>query len=236
MRPIDIANKLNVSTSALRNYEANGLVPPTERSTSGYRLYTNEHLAYFECIQAMAPGFGMDVTSQVLRHVQTKQIDSALSLVSEAQANLRLDTKLAENNVHTLEVYGKQCGYADSCEDKEWKTIGEVSAETSLPSSTIRHWEKEGLIASSRDPHNGYRLFNRSQIRKISLLRALRPAPYSETTVELKQAIALMNEEDSEQAGTIARATLSYLLQTNRQQIRGVYYLYALCRLLKLLD
>ncbi|MFS0838372.1 MerR family DNA-binding transcriptional regulator [Paenibacillus sp. 1P03SA] len=39
-RPVDIARKLNVSTSALRNYEAAGLVPPAERTAAGHRTYT----------------------------------------------------------------------------------------------------------------------------------------------------------------------------------------------------
>jgi DNA-binding transcriptional MerR regulator len=236
MRPVDIARKLNLSTSALRNYEAQGLVPPARRSSGGYRFYTKEHLAYFECIQAMAPGFGMEVTSEVVRNLQLKEVDSALSLVSEAQANLHHHTQLAEKNVRALEIQRHESAPADASGDKEWMTIGEVAEKTSIPSSTIRHWEKKGLLTSSRDPHNGYRMFNRSQIRKISLLRALRPAQYSYIVVELKQAIAEMNHDDVDHARKIAQETLDYMKQTNRQQLRGVYYLYELCRLLNLLD
>nr|WP_238403141.1 hypothetical protein [Paenibacillus mesophilus] len=65
-------------------------------------------------------------------------------------------------------------------------------------------------MTSSRNPQNGYRMFNRSQIRKISLLRALRPALYSLTVVELKQAVAQMDHDDAEHAGKIARDTLNY--------------------------
>ena len=35
-RPIDIARKLNISTSTLRIYEDMGIIPPVKRSDSGY--------------------------------------------------------------------------------------------------------------------------------------------------------------------------------------------------------
>lgn len=46
LRPIDIARKLNISTSTLRHYESWGMLPPVQRSASGYRIYTEEHAAY----------------------------------------------------------------------------------------------------------------------------------------------------------------------------------------------
>ncbi|MED1721998.1 MerR family transcriptional regulator [Brevibacillus parabrevis] len=35
-----------------------------------------------------------------------------------------------------------------------WLTIKEASRKTGLPSSTIRHWEKTGLITTTRDPRS----------------------------------------------------------------------------------
>jgi Predicted transcriptional regulators len=54
------------STSALRHYESWGIVPTPERTASGYRLYTEEHAAYFECFRAMRPGFGMDIVKKTM--------------------------------------------------------------------------------------------------------------------------------------------------------------------------
>ncbi|NRR02282.1 MerR family DNA-binding transcriptional regulator [Brevibacillus sp. RS1.1] len=234
MRPIDIARKLKLSTSALRNYEAHGLVPPVERSTSGYRKYTEEHVAYFTCIQAMSPGFGMDVTAQVMRLIQDRQLQAALWRVNEVQANLQRDKQLAERNLAMLE--DGRAGKVEEAGISEWMTIGEVATMTSLPSSTIRHWEKVGLITTSRDEKNGYRLFNRSQIRKIMLLRTLRPAVYSLSVVELKEAIASMNEEDVKEARNIALETLRYLDQMNLVQMRGVFYFYQLGKVVQLVE
>lgn len=234
MRPIDIARKLKLSTSALRNYEAQGLVPPVERSAGGYRLYTAEHVAYFTCIQAMSPGFGMEVTAEVVRNVQARQLDAALWRVNEVQALLQRDKQLAESNMRMFcELDGKQT-QAESGE--AWLTIKEASRKTGLPSSTIRHWEKTGLITTTRDPQNGYRLFNRSHIRKIMLLQALRAQVYSPTVVELKNAIAHMREDDVLEARKIATDFLQYLHRVNCWQMRGIHALYDLCRLVKLVE
>ncbi|MGF9821138.1 MerR family transcriptional regulator [Brevibacillus agri] len=116
-----------------------------------------------------------------------------------------------------------------------WQSrIKQAASETGLPSSTIRHWEKTGLITTARDPKNGYRLFNRSHIHKIMLLRALRAQVYSPSVVELKNAVAEMKEEDVQEARKIAMDTLRYLHQVNCWQMRGVHALYDLCRVLKL--
>ncbi|MFC0396566.1 MerR family DNA-binding transcriptional regulator [Paenibacillus mendelii] len=234
MRPIDIARKLRISTSALRNYEAQGIVPAADRSSSGYRMYTEVHAAYFECLQVMTPGFGIETTSEVLRKLQVKDVDSALRLVNEIQANLHRDRILIEETIDALET--RAPGTPDTSGMEDWKTIGEVSDETQIPSSAIRYWEKAGLITSSRDPQNGYRIFNRSQIRKIQLLSTLRQVEYSFDVIGLKQAIAGMDHNDVEQIRRVAGATLDYMNNLTREQLRGGYYLFGLCRMLNLLD
>ncbi len=104
MRPIDIARRLNISTSTLRNYESLGLVPPVPRAANGYRVYTEEHVAYFECIRAMIPGFGIPITREVVRKLQKQEVDEALWLVNEQQALLHREKVLTEKTIRLLET------------------------------------------------------------------------------------------------------------------------------------
>src|SRR5690606_5077014 len=62
--------------------------PPVPRAANGYRVYTEEHVAYFECIRAMIPGFGIPITREVVRKLQKQEVDEALWLVNEQQALL----------------------------------------------------------------------------------------------------------------------------------------------------
>lgn len=44
--------------------------------------------------------------------------------------------------------------------------------------SSIRHWEKEGLIHSERNKENGYRVFSIHELRKILVISSLRKTIY----------------------------------------------------------
>ncbi|MFC4600815.1 MerR family transcriptional regulator [Cohnella hongkongensis] len=227
LRPIDIAKKLNISTSALRHYEDWGIIPPVERGANGYRIYTERHVAYFECIRAMSPGFGMDLTSNVLRKIINDEIDEALWTVNEAQASLQKDKLMAEKTISVLDT--KQLENLDARGRRRWMSIGEVSRETSIPTSAIRHWEKMGLITVRRNADNGYRTFSPTQIRQILIIRTLRSAIWSLDII--KKVIEELDHNNLEQARRVAKNSLSYLNGINRLRMRGVGYLYRLIEL-----
>ncbi|WP_203247545.1 MerR family transcriptional regulator [Sporosarcina beigongshangi] len=232
MKPIEIARKLNISTSALRHYESWGIIPPVERAQNGYRMYTELHLAYFECIRAMAPGFGFELTSKALKKVLVKEVDDALWLVNEAQSSLHYDKKTAEKTIRILET--EELEELDNSRKRKWMTIGEVSIETDIPSSAIRHWEMMGLLSPERDSDNGYRKFNRSLVRKVLMIRTLRSADYSLDTI--KEVLIELDHHNVENARKVAQDSLHYLNQLNSNQFRGVHHLYTVCKLSGLLD
>ncbi|CAM3715670.1 MULTISPECIES: MerR family transcriptional regulator [Paenibacillus] len=231
IRPIEIARKLGISTSALRHYESWGIVPPTERTASGYRIYTEEHAAYFECIRAMFPGFGVDVTKKVMKKLQEKELDEALWIINEVQARLHRDKTLAERTIRILET--EQLDDADSHGRKDKMTIGEVAAETGVEATAIRHWEKEGVITLPRDEENGYRTFNRALVRQILIIRILRSANYPLEVI--KDVLQELQHHQVHNARRLFKETLVYLNHLNHHQIRGVHYVYRLCEVLKLI-
>jgi DNA-binding transcriptional MerR regulator len=53
LRTSDLAQAGQISVQQVRNYEALGLLPPIERSKSGYRLYTPQHLAALKTAQSI---------------------------------------------------------------------------------------------------------------------------------------------------------------------------------------
>ena len=233
IRPIDIANKLGISTSALRHYESWGIVPPVERAANGYRIYTEEHVAYFACIRAMAPGYGIQLASRVMLLLQRREAEEALWIVNEAQAALHQEKNIAEQTMRILD--NKELDDIELKLPKKRKllSIGEVAEQTGVPASAIRHWEKEGLLTPPRDQDNGYRRFSPAQVRQVLLIRTLRIAIYSLDTV--KQVMKQLDENNVENARKIVKESLFYLSQRNHDQIRGAHYLYALCKLLGLL-
>jgi DNA-binding transcriptional MerR regulator len=224
IRPIDIAKRLQISTSALRNYEEFGIVPPVQRGDNGYRIYTDVHVAYFECICAMSPGFGMGLTSSVMRMFIRGEIYDALWQVNDAMAALQQEKAMAEQTIRVLDT--KELENLDSRGRRKWMTIGEVSKETGLPASAIRHWEKMGLIEVSRSDENGYRTFSPTQIRQILIIGTLRRAVWSLDVI--KRVISELDHNNLEQARRIARESLQFLHDINRRRMRGIHYLNAL--------
>ncbi|MGZ7444178.1 MerR family DNA-binding transcriptional regulator [Paenibacillus sp. TH7-28] len=227
IRPIDIAKKLKISTSALRHYEDWGIIPAVERGLNGYRVYTELHVAYFECLRAMSLGFGMDTTKAVLKKLLKKEVDEALWMVNAAQAELHKERLKAEKTIQILDT--KELDHLDTRGKKRWMTIGEIAKETMIPASAIRHWEKRGLIEVSRNPDNGYRSFSPAQIRRILIIGTLRTAVWSLDFI--KEVIRELDHNNLEQARRMARDSLQYLDGVNRMRMRGIRYLDLLIEL-----
>ncbi|MFF0826536.1 TioE family transcriptional regulator [Brevibacillus sp. NPDC003359] len=229
-KPIEIARELHISTSALRHYESWGVVPAPDRADNGYRLYTEIHLAYFRCLRAMFPGFGVAVTCEVLRSIQKSDMDAAFWLVNKEQANVQEEKIAADQTLELLEHLDLPLPPS-----KKWRnrmTIGEVAAYTGVTTSAIRHWEKEGLLVLPRDPENGYRQFTPIDIRKILLIRALRNTVYFLNS--MKEIVQAVENQSVEQAKKVTADAIKSIHDRNRQQLYGVRRLVELCEVLRL--
>ncbi|MBP1913961.1 DNA-binding transcriptional MerR regulator [Lederbergia galactosidilyticus] len=218
IRPIDIAKKLNISTSSLRSYEERGIVPKPERSSTGYRIYTEEHVAYFECIVAMSPGFGMDITSAVLKNLQRKELDAALWIINNAQvANYEDKIMIKRVNKHL-----------ENLTHEHSITTGELSLQTNIPPTTLRYWEKEGFITSKRDELNNYRLFDTFQLIKVLLMKITQNAVYSYEVIQIKKEIKNLNQYDLEEVRKVIHDIQKHIGKRNQKQLKGIFYLYKL--------
>ncbi|WP_102275556.1 MerR family DNA-binding transcriptional regulator [Cytobacillus massiliigabonensis] len=224
IRPIDIAKKLNISTSTLRSYEERGIVPKPERSSTGYRIFTEEHLAYFECIIALSPGFGMDITSAVLKKLQRKELDAALWIINKAQV-ANYEDKIIIEQVNN---------YLENLTHENSMTTGEVSLQTNIPPSTLRYWEKEGFITSKRGELNNYRQFDTFQLIKILLMKITQNAFYSYEVIQIKKKIKELNQNDLEDVRKVIHDIQKHIDKRNQKQLKGLFYLYKLSTILNL--
>ena len=227
-RPIDIARRLGISTTTLRHYEERGLIPPVSRSAAGYRLYTAEHIAYFVCIREMLPGFSLTLITKVLREVMAKTVESALWMVTKAQATLHQDKLVSEKLI--LNLLHKDDRPTNT---KQRLTIHDVSRETGVPASTIRFWDKMGLLVVGRSHENNYRLFTSEHIRQILTIYALKFSVYSKyrrhSIERVKAELKDFDYDDSDRIETLAKEMRQQLDQVNHAQIKGIVALYRLC-------
>lgn len=173
-RPIDIARKLNISTSTLRIYEDMGIIPPVKKTVSGYRIFTQVHLDYFICIRNMVKGYSLEFTGDLLREHMKGNDHKALWMITKSQADLYAEKMRLERVGLNLI---KNLNYKSSNIKKDKNnlmTIKEISKITDVSTTTIRYWETIGLISSVRGEGNNYRLFNEDQIKVILIIHALK--------------------------------------------------------------
>ncbi|MFB9274314.1 TioE family transcriptional regulator [Cohnella cellulosilytica] len=229
-KPIEIARQLHISTSALRHYESWGVVPAPERADNGYRLYTEVHLAYFRCLRAMFPGFGVKATCDVLKMIQDGRTDKAFWKINKEQALLQQEKQAADQTLELLHPI--EAAQMTNPKAKKRMTIGEVARLAGVAASAIRHWEKEGLLVPERDPENGYRVFTPQHLRKILLIRTLRSTIYF--LKSMKEIVHALDHHSLEHAKKVTEEAIRSIDDRNRNQLLGIHRLIELCGVLEL--
>ena len=131
-RPIDIARKLNISTSTLRIYEDMGIIPPVKRSDSGYRMFEQIHLDYFICIRKMIKGYSLSFTGELLKEHMKGNSNKALWMITKSQTDL-YNEKMRLERV-ALHLIDNLSDKSDNIEKHTNKlmTVNEISKITNL--------------------------------------------------------------------------------------------------------
>src|SRR5690349_21019138 len=100
MRPVDLAREHGLSTQAVRNYEALGILPPAERTPHGYRTYTPHHARALRAFLALIPGHGHRTAAAIMQTLNRGAQADALRLIDESHAQLLTDRQ----TLHAVEA------------------------------------------------------------------------------------------------------------------------------------
>ncbi|MBD1568429.1 MULTISPECIES: Zn(2+)-responsive transcriptional regulator [Aliivibrio] len=94
----ELAKQCNVTSDTLRFYEKNGLLVPSRRSSSGYRLYNDDNLAQIRFIlKAKQLGLALDEIQELLaiRLEATKHSCAEVKAITQSKLNI-IDEKIAQ--------------------------------------------------------------------------------------------------------------------------------------------
>ena len=182
LRTSDLARAVGVHPNTVRLYVQWGLVPPVERSPSGYRLFTQCHL---DCLRlartiyaAQYPGRGFRALGNAI--IQRAVADDWMGALERAQEHLlavRTELEQANQAADLLEHWAQQRMVSAPVEEP--LMIGEVSKLLGVSLDAIRNWERSGLISVPRHAYNNYRLFGEPEIERMQIIRMLSHAGYS---------------------------------------------------------
>ncbi|PEY74577.1 MerR family DNA-binding transcriptional regulator [Bacillus thuringiensis] len=216
--PKQIANVLNVSTTTLRRYEEQNLIPVVPRTESNHRFYTSIHFQAFITIRALLKGYDIPIVYKVMRMIKNVKFEEALWLINEQQFNIQVEKKRVEEILNMIR--NADFTKYKNVELNERMSIGEAARIAGVNTSAIRHWEHEGLVHSERNKENGYRMFQISELRKILVISSLRKTVYY-----IENMKSLLDDLETLHYGKIERSFQLALENLNNQlllQFKGI--------------
>ncbi|PER52978.1 MerR family transcriptional regulator [Bacillus thuringiensis] len=216
--PKQIANVLNVSTTTLRRYEEQNLIPVVPRTESNHWFYTSIHFQAFITIRALLKGYDIPIVYKVMRMIKNVKFEEALWLINEQQFNIQVEKKRVEEILNMIR--NADFTKYKNVELNERMSIGEAANIAGVNTSAIRHWEHEGLVHSERNKENGYRMFPISELRKILVISSLRKTVYY-----IENMKSLLDDLETLHYGKIERSFQLALENLNNQlllQFKGI--------------
>jgi DNA-binding transcriptional MerR regulator len=186
LRTSDLARAVGVHPNTVRKYADWGLIPPVERSPSGYRLFGPHHLACLRLARtiyaAPYPGRGFRAAgNQVIQEAVAGDWHSALEKAHEHLALVQAERQQAETAANLLERWAQTMTVASG--DEHPLSIGEVSKLLGVSLDVIRNAERNGLLTVPRNTYNQYRLFGSKEIWRLRIIRMLSKAGYSHMAI-----------------------------------------------------
>ena len=132
LRTHDLALAGHISVQQVRNYEANGLIPQAQRSPSGYRLYTQQHLAALKAVKSMVRGYGWPRTSAIMQALHRGDLSAALATIDERHAEQALKRLQVEQTLFALRTLAAQSDSLQSSHHSQRVRVGEAAKQVGV--------------------------------------------------------------------------------------------------------
>jgi len=181
LRTSDLAKAVGIHPNTVRRYVDWGLMPPVERSPTGYRRFTKKHL---DCLRLARLIYGAEYPGRSIRHsgweiIQFAVADDWGGALEKAYRHLALvHSEQAQANAAASLLERWAQGASAEANGKSLR-IGEVAKLLGLTNDILRNWERNGLLEVPRLPENGYRLYGPAEISRLRVIRMLVRSGYS---------------------------------------------------------
>jgi DNA-binding transcriptional MerR regulator len=214
LRITELARTGGLSVQQIRNYVALGLLPPAERAANGYRVFTTVHAEALTTARTLIAGYGWQTALAVLRAVHEGDLPTALAAVDRSHAALDQErTRVAE----MLEAFDGEL--PQRLRIHHPLRIGDAAAAAGVRPSTLRLWERRGLLSPSRERGTGYRVYDQTQLIRARVVTMLRRSRYS--VAAAREVVAAMTAGDPARTRTALTARQRELDQASLRRMRA---------------
>lgn len=172
---MDLARLHGLSTQAIRNYERDGVLPAAQRTASGYRVYTDQHVAALSAYLALVQGYGYRTAGVVMRAVGRDDPESAFAAVDAAHVQLQRDRETLATVASAVTVLASA---PPARPGDRSLPVGAVAHRLAVTPATLRKWERAGILVPARDRATHYRVYSPDDVRDAELAHLLRRGGY----------------------------------------------------------
>ncbi|WP_062432030.1 MerR family transcriptional regulator [Herbidospora daliensis] len=176
LRTADVARRAGCSVQQVRNLERDGVLAPPARTPSGYRVWTESHALAAAAYVVLAAGVGPAEARDLVRVARTGPESDLLALVDRAHARLhaeRRDVALARAAIAAIGAEP-----LDDARPHDAMTVSELASALGVPTSTLRYWERQGLLTPTRAGRGRARVYTPADVRDARIVHQLRLAGY----------------------------------------------------------
>ena len=180
----EIAKIIGIHPNTVRFYEDMQLITRPKRKENGYRIFTDLHIYQFK-IARMA--FQIELLQNGLRKqsvyivktVALGNIDKAIDLTDHYLENINQEKNNAAEAIESAKAIlgNKDDNLVEIC-----MTRKETATYLGITTDTLRNWELNGLLRIKRRK-NGYRVYTEQDIQILKIIRSLRCANYSLSSI-----------------------------------------------------
>ena len=181
LRAVDLARTVGLSVQQVRNYVDQGLLPPVERTSSGYRIFTAQHAEALTVARAMIAGHGWQPARDIMGALHGGDLEAALAGVDRGHAELDRERTHIEVVLGAFETIVTSPAAPGS--PRRGMRVGEVARTVGVRTSALRLWERRGLLQPAREKGTGYRSYDQGELRRAHLVALLRKGGYSHDIV-----------------------------------------------------
>lgn len=168
----------------MRFYEEMQLITRPKRKENGYRIFTDLHIYQFKIarmafqIELLQNGLRKQII-EIVKTVALGDIDKALNLTNQYLERIEQEKNNAEEAIKSAKniLENKDGNLVNIC-----MTRKETADFLGVTTDTLRNWELNGLLRIKRR-QNGYRVYTEQDIQILKVIRSLRCANYSLSSI-----------------------------------------------------
>lgn len=179
-----VADAIGVHPNTVRLYEEIGFISKPVRLKNGYRVFNELHIEQMKFARLALKGEilqnGLRKKAVEIIKVSAKgEYDMAITYTQKYLQMLDIEISHANEAIRIVEdTLSKQ----DVNTDNIVLTRKQTADRLGITMDTLRNWEMNGLFTVKRK-ENGYRVYNAENIKQLKIIRSLRCANYSLTSI-----------------------------------------------------